>query len=292
MAEAAVHHLSTPEGVALPLRVARAGDRIAAFLIDFAIIVGGTVAVVLLLVLASGSQVPGSLALSLALLAIFFLRSFFFITCETRWNGLTPGKRALGIRVISRSGGALTTGAVFARNFARELELFLPLAILFAPEALLPGSPGWAQLLGSVWIFIFALLPLMSRHRLRCGDLLAGTLVVKTPKAILLDDLAAAPAGQAGGKAADETIRFTRQQLDIYGIRELQVLEGVLRRYDDGSLDPLVLGEVAAKIRRKIGWPTEDRTPSGPFLRAFYRAQRHRLEHKLLFGHRQQRKRS
>lgn len=288
---ARIHRLPTPEGLTLPFRVATAGDRLGAFLIDFAIIVFATLAVVVPAVLLAPTPFFGPLGLAVALLASLFFRNFYFIACEVRWNGVTPGKRRLGLRVISRDGGPLTTDAVFARNLTRELELFLPLAALLAPETLLPGSPGWAQLAGSAWIFAFALLPLAGKDRLRCGDLVAGTLVVKAPAVLLLEDLAAPAAGTAGEPAAAaDGLPFTRRQLDIYGIRELQVLESLLRRYDEGVLDPLVLGDVAMKIRRKIGWPSDDRRPADEFLRAFYRAQRQRLEHKLLFGHRQERK--
>jgi hypothetical protein len=88
-----------------------------------------------------------------------------------------------------------------------------------------------------------------------------------------------------------EEFPFTRQQLDIYGIHELQVLEDLLRRDDQGVLDGRILEEVCDKIKTKLGWPRErwDVQPRR-FLDAFYRAQRARLEQKMLFGQRQERK--
>jgi len=123
--------------------------------------------------------------------------------------------------------------------------------------------------------------------------------VVKAPKAVLLDDLAARPAPARGARSKtaepasepEEEFPFTREQLDIYGIHELQVLEDLLRRDDQGVLDGRILEEVCDKIKTKIGWP-QDRWNVQPrrFLDAFYRAQRARLEQKMLFGQRQERK--
>jgi hypothetical protein len=58
-----------------------------------------------------------------------------------------------------------------------------------------------------------------------------------------------------------------------------------------------MLEEVAQRIKTKIGWAREPgagtvwEVPAPPFLQAFYRAQRARLEQKLLFGQRQEEKR-
>jgi hypothetical protein len=100
-----------------------------------------------------------------------------------------------------------------------------------------PNAPTRAALLAFLWIFIFAALPLFNRDHLRSGDLVAGTPVVRSPEPVLLPDLAEAPAFQPARKAADQEIVFTREQLDIYGVWELQVLEDILRRDDEGTLE-------------------------------------------------------
>ena len=70
------------------------------------------------------------------------------------------------------------------------------------------------------------------------------------------------------------------------------MLEDLLRRDDQGTLDGRILDEVAEKIKLKIGWPRERwQAPPRRFLDAFYRAQRGLLEQKLLFGQRRERKR-
>lgn len=334
-AAAAAFSITTPEGVPLPFTIASTGHRLLALVLDLLVIFLGSIAIWIgcLTAMIGGAR---GLGLAIALIATFTLRNAYFTICEARWGGRTIGKRVAGLRVIARDGGPLTAEAVLARNLTRELEVFLPLSVLLLGRSLAPGLPGWALLLATLWLFVFALLPLASRERLRCGDLVAGTLVVRSPAAVLLPDLAAAAgggavrggtmarsgavpgagpgggprgypgaAGLAGeGKAPDAAgpagapdsqeaeIAFTREQLDIYGIHELQVLEELLRRESAGAIAYDVIEEVGAKIKTKIGWPVERRqVPTVPFLRAFYRAQRARLEQKLLFGERQERKR-
>jgi uncharacterized RDD family membrane protein YckC len=293
--EATIRDVTTPEGVSLPFDVASAVDRVTAFFIDFAIIVATVVVLLLIGLLAWGTEF-GGVALSFALLSSFFVRNFYFIFFEMRWGGSTPGKRTLGLRVISRDGGPLTAEAVFARNLTRDIEVFLPLTALAEPRALLPGLPVWAAMLGSLWLMLFALVPLLSNDRLRIGDIVAGTLVVRMPKAALMEDLTQFPAGTYAARferqRTGQSLVFSRSQLDLYGIKELQVLESVLRK-GTGEEESEVMHAVAERIKTKIAWPREDwDVDSWEFLNAFYKAQRARLEHKMLFGIRQEEKRA
>jgi uncharacterized RDD family membrane protein YckC len=298
-----IHLVPTPEGMSLPFGVAGVGDRAAAFLLDLLIIIAGIIAVWLVALL--GSLVGlASMGFSFALLVAFLLWNFYFVYFEIKGGGATFGKRKMGVRVISRDGGPLTAEAVFARNLMRNLEFYLPVAALLAPGALLPESPGWGQLLALGWIGVFALMPFFNQDRLRCGDLVAGTLVVKAPAAVLLSDLSdratvrpamrPPPTGVTGPPPPPppaEEFPFTREQLDIYGVHELQVLEDLLRRDDQGTLDTRVLEDVCEKIKLKIGWPPDRwQVPVRPFLQAFYRAQRASLEQRMLFGQRRERK--
>src|SRR5205814_1864442 len=83
--------------------------------------------------------------------------------------GATPGKRLIGLRVIDRAGGPLRPEAVVARNLMREIEVFLPLSLLFLPK--LTGADTLIQVLLLVWAGLFLFMPLFNRDRLRLGDL-------------------------------------------------------------------------------------------------------------------------
>jgi uncharacterized RDD family membrane protein YckC len=276
-----IHNVRTPEGISVPFEVAPLGDRVKAFLIDFFLLVLGSV---LIWGLGLLSLSVGWLGIGVALLANFILWNLYFILCEVNWGGRTVGKRVARLRVISRDGSPLTAESVFARNLMRDIEIFLPMAALLAPQALIPEAPGWAGLVALGWLFIFAGMPLFNKDRLRCGDMIAGTLVVRAPVPVLLPDLADA-------RPQKQEIVFTREQLDIYGIHELQVLEDLLHRAAEGTLEYRILEDVGDKIKRKVGWPQERwNVPTRAFLEAFYAAQRGRLEQRLLFGERRERK--
>ena len=73
---------------------------------------------------------------------------------------------------------------------------------------------------------------------------------------------------------------FTPEQLDAYGVYELETLEGVLRRSDAAARLP-----VAQAIIDRIGWPVEVEDIDG-FLSAYYTQLRTRLEKRLLLGKR------
>jgi uncharacterized RDD family membrane protein YckC len=203
------------------------------------------------------------------ILGFFFLRVFYFTAFEVTPRAATWGKRIIGLRVASRDGSALTADAIFARNAMRELELFLPMSFLVAQQE---AVDAWIYLLATVWCGVFVLFPLFNRDRLRIGDIVAGTWVVRTPKRLLGRDLL--------DRQQDSQLSFTKEQVDAYGIKELSVLEEVLR---NGHAE--TIHAVAERIRAKIGM-THDRSLDGEFLQAYYKALRARLEQRMLFGRR------
>jgi len=295
---AARRTIETPEGVLLPVDLASRGERAAAFLIDLFAIVVALVALFLVFGFAGiSADLMGAWFIIMMLLIFFFLRSFYFAFFELIWRGSTPGKRVFGLRVIDRGGGALRADAIFARNLMREIEVFMPAMILMIGPHM-GGDSGWGvwlylMILG--WMGVLTLMPLFNKDRLRAGDLIAGTWVILAPKAVLLPDVAQAAVAMpgAGGLAAADPIgdgiRFTRQQLAVYGVEELQTLEHILRQ--DGPHAAQVREEVARRIQRKINWesPAASVDPRA-FLQAFYAAQRRHLEAKLLFGKRRRNK--
>jgi uncharacterized RDD family membrane protein YckC len=278
----------TPEGVPLRFTLADSGERAGAFLLDLAILFVACIGVLVVTLVLAGAA--GGLGIAAGLVAFFVLRTFYFTFFECGARGATPGKRALRIRVVDAHGGALTAEAVFARNLMREVEFFVPLVALLAPGTLGDALPGWARVVSLGWLLVFAFLPLFNRDRLRPGDLVGATIVVRTPRALLLPDLSGRP--QRGRQAAPPAaFAFGREQLEVYGIYELQVLEDLLRSSGGGRAESIRV--VAEKVATRIGWTRPLAAAElETFLRDFYTAQRARLEQKMLLGQRQERKRS
>lgn len=266
--------LVTPEGVPLHLELAGAGDRAVAFILDiffmFLIMFAMGLAAV---AAASTVQHKGVWeAIGVAMFLVFFiLRNFYFTLFEMGPRAATPGKRIVGLRVTSRNGGRLTAGAIIARNAMREIEIFMPLGFLFMGGG--ERVAGWLALLGLLWSGIFLFMPLFNRDKLRAGDMIAGTWVIRNPKAKLAKDMAET------NRHAHDDFDFTPAELDAYGVHELQVLEGVLRRNE-----PKALSAVAERIRKKIGRQRKNNEKDADFLAAYYAGLRKTLEGKLLFG--------
>ncbi|NGM48801.1 RDD family protein [Caulobacter sp. 602-2] len=269
----------TPEGVDLRLQLADASQRAGAFLLDAAIMFAVlTVASILIAILGIGALAAaglkgGEVIAVLWLLGFFLLRNFYFVGFELSAAAATPGKRVMGIRVAARDGGRLRPGAIFARNAMRELEVFIPISMLFAPTMGEGGIEGWMYLLGITWAAVFVLFPLFNKDRLRAGDLIGGTWVVRAPKRKLMRDMA------DEGAERLQRYAFTLEQIDAYGAKELHVLEDVLRQRDRKTMRA-----VADRIAGKVGWTRLPEEDDYDFLSAYYAALRRRLEARLLMG--------
>ena len=273
-----VRALVTPEGAALNLKIATASERAGAFLLDFTLqVILIIVSVFVIAWMFSSMGFRGwNVAGSLSAVVVFLLRNFYFIFFEIGRKAATPGKRALGLRVAARNGGRLTANAVLARNFMRELEVFLPLSLLLMTVE--DEVSAWIRLLGIAWTAVFVLFPLFNRDKLRVGDLIAGTIVIHAPRTKLKKDItSAAPLSTAAAFA------FTPAEVDAYGIHELHVLEDVLRQSTRE-----IKARVAERIREKIGREKQTGEDDLAFLEAYYGALRSRLEQQMLFGERKE----
>ena len=267
--------MTTPEGVDLKLKLAESGDRAAAFMIDLGIML--LALIVLSIGVMSASSFFGFTETDQALFVIwilgsFLLRNFYFAGFEMGTRGATFGKRIMKIRVVTRSGERLTAESVFGRNAMREIEFWVPFTFAF-PR---PGVDGWISLFGLIWGLVFMLAPLFNKDRLRVGDLVAGTWVVKSPKLQLQADLA-----KQGEAQINAGLVFTRTELEVYGEHELHVLKRVI----DGE-SPEDRRKVAAQIRDKIGRVRDKGFTDRDFLVAYYAALRQHLEGRMVMGRR------
>lgn len=273
--------LSVPEGVPIELELASFGERLYAFMLDVLLLVGLVLGLFFLIALAGVSGWLGEWSLVVLLLLGFFLRSGWFLFLELKGRGRSLGKRAADLRVVDAEGAPLTVQAIVARNLMREVELWIPLGILAQPEALLPGASGPVQVASALWALGLVLFPAFHPTGARLGDLVAGTRVVRAPKARLLPELASRT------ERAPSTRAFTHAQLTVYGVFELQTLEKALRLPEDPAAGRSTLAQVSQLIRAKIAWTGDERDQDAePFLRDFYAALRRHLEDRLRLGKR------
>jgi uncharacterized RDD family membrane protein YckC len=166
----------TPESIAFNYELAGLGSRFLAVMVDQAIqilILAAIFGGILLAGARSAARhtsppVTDKLVISLAIVlvvAVLFLVLFgYFIAFEALWNGQTPGKKLLGLRVVRDGGYPIDFGASLIRNLIRVGE----------------------QLLG--YYLIAAVSALISPENKRIGDLAAGTIVVRDARLALPRD--------------------------------------------------------------------------------------------------------
>jgi uncharacterized RDD family membrane protein YckC len=140
--------ITTPEGVELNLRLAGPMPRACAWAIDLAL----RAAILIALLIAVSAL--GELGMGIFLIAVFLLEWIFPAVCEIHFDGATPGKKALGLRVVNDDGTPVDTAAAVIRNLLRAVD-FLPLMY----------GVGLASML-------------LNREFKRLGDLVAQTVVV------------------------------------------------------------------------------------------------------------------
>lgn len=141
-------NIETPEGVTINLRLSGPVARMLAWMIDTLIRVG--IYIVLAMVLLG----KGDLGKGLFLILVFVVEWFYPVLFEMFHQGRTPGKRALGIRVVHDDGTPVGWAASVVRNLLRFVD-WLPV----------------------FYVLGFVSMILSSEFR-RLGDIVAGTLVV------------------------------------------------------------------------------------------------------------------
>ncbi len=174
----------TPEGVALHLPAAGPVPRALAWTIDLALRLG------VLMLVGSGLALLGAAGQGLYLMATFLVFWAYPILFEALWNGQTPGKKALSLRVVASDGAPVGWLPAITRNLLRTVDM-LPF--------------GYA---------VGLVTSLADAHGRRLGDLVAGTLVVHDARerdaaaapinAVLAPALALQPAEQAAVVAFGE----------------------------------------------------------------------------------------
>lgn len=142
------YNIATPEGVELRLPVAGLASRSLAWLID------ALIKLVVIMVFSIFFQFFGNLGEGLLLIGMFLLLWFYNVLFEVFNQGVTPGKRALGLRVMNVNGTPVGWTGSLLRNLLRFIDA-------------LPGCYAF----GCITV-------LVSKEFQRLGDLAAGTIVV------------------------------------------------------------------------------------------------------------------
>ena len=207
----------------LHFEVAGVGSRFLAIAIDTLIQAGAALVIILVAAMAGiigvFRFVPQGNLWGLALLIglMFLLYSGYFAVFEIIWSGQTPGKRAIGIRVIKDTGRPLSPSESIGRNLLRVVDQI----------------PGFYA--------VGVITAMLNKQNRRLGDFVAGSLVVREKS---LGDLK--PVWQMDGRTGSES-PLGAEKLDP---RDLALIEAFLnRRYE---LTPDVRARMADEIVRRL----------------------------------------
>lgn len=120
------------DNVPLELPIAGAASRSLAASIDYVLL--GMIGVLWLLaamfLLSLGLE--GGWLAAVAIGGLFLLDWGYFAGCELAFGGRTPGKIAIGLRVVSRTGGKAAPAAILVRNIVRLVDLFVGVPVMAA----------------------------------------------------------------------------------------------------------------------------------------------------------------
>jgi len=188
-------------------------------------------------------------AVALFFIAQFVIFTFYHLFFEFIWNGQTPGKRRLSIRVVQANGLPLTTSGLLIRNFVRLLD-FLP--ILYG--------------VGLVTMFF-------TKNTQRLGDLAARTIVIREHKQLtvrtLQEDFSVhyrfIPSNQI---ARQPDLLPDTINLNLLTQADRRTIVDYLQRRADLTSRDLVATGIARKIARKMDAPDQfrDRVQADTFL--------------------------
>lgn len=225
------HGVEIPEHVTLSFELAGLGTRAAAAAVDVALLALANIALFAFFAAAGASRAwaSGLASWGTALVVLVTGLGFFlyYTLFEALWAGRTPGKRALGIRVVLDTGRPITANAAAVRNLIRIVDFIVPLGPL----------PGLA--------LVFA-----HPSNKRLGDLAAGTIVVR-------DRVAAWRLAPAPPVPATEAIELGPPELTD---QEFTLLDRFLARADDLAPDVRVrmAGDLTRRFEARIPRRVED----------------------------------
>src|SRR4029078_9831627 len=177
----------------------------------------------------------GSLLAALGSLLAFAILWGYYIAFELLWNGQSPGKRAIGFRVVREGGRPITFVGSAVRNLIRIVDF-------------LPAFYG----IGVVVMFV-------DRRARRLGDLAGGTLGGKERRGGTLESLTGttvlAPARPlAPGEQAPQV---TLPNLELLNDQDYNLVQEFLRRRGELGRDARARRgvQVAGGLQSRLGLP-------------------------------------
>lgn len=166
----------TSQNVPIEYELGGLRDRALAFLLDFVIIVGGILIIMLLFLMADPSRDAWLYIQFFVMIPIFF---FYTLCMEIFNDGQSVGKMALRIKVVKLNGSEVTLSDYFIRWMFRMVDIYFSLGSI---ASMLVGSSDKGQRMGDI-VANTTVIRLQPKHLMSLNDLLRiGTIDNYTPK--------------------------------------------------------------------------------------------------------------
>ncbi|MDJ0661084.1 MAG: RDD family protein [Crocosphaera sp.] len=224
--------IETPESVELEFTLAGIGNRVYAFVIDW-IILGLIITVLLIFtalsflntfLLSSIFGIPEGQTflwiLAIQFFIIFIVYVGYFVFFETLWQGETPGKRFVKIRVIQDNGRPITLQQATLRALLRPIDDLFFLGVFFI---------------------------IFGKQEKRIGDWVAGTIIIQEKQGKKGTELIVS-------KEAENLAKYLQTNTDLSKLlpEDFATIRRYLQRRDD------MFTEAKMELARKLAYQVKD----------------------------------
>ncbi|MEQ9365063.1 MAG: RDD family protein [Leptospirales bacterium] len=238
--------IPAPEYILFRYSLAGPVTRMIAVLLDHIVILGLILLSFLVLAIAGNISafaqldILSGLMTFLLFMAMFLLNWFYFLFFEWANRGRTPGKMALGLRVVSVDGTSLDLLQILVRNLVRPADMF-PMSIVLFPTYLVGGLAAFVT----------------GQSFRRLGDLAAGTIVVREQRAMLNMEFTGSGVERIAGLSGEMHMRVYPSGALTQGLNDFAV--GHARLNPARALE--IATGVEERVRRFFGAETLQCTP-------------------------------
>lgn len=210
--------IETAQNVSIQQNVASIGDRLLAFLLDGLILLAYWL-IAFFMLGAFGIDTNSSGSINVFFMIMGIPPFLYYLLFETLWNGRTPGKAVLKLKVVKLDGSKPGFGSFFVRWIMRIIEITMTSGALAIVTLLLNGKGQ------------------------RLGDIAAGTTVISEGKTVrlshtLLEDI---PEGYVP----------TYPQVTVFSDRDVQKIKTIYRKAKRNSNHNVIV-TLAEKLASKM----------------------------------------
>lgn len=214
--------IETAQNISITQNVAGIGERILAYLIDGLIMLAYVIVVLMLI---SGLDVSGGqewLFMSVVILPLLL----YFLLWETLWNGRSPGKAALDLRVVKLDGSRPAFSNYLVRWLLRIVDITITSGSVAVVTILINGKGQ------------------------RLGDLAAGTTVISEKSRVKLDNTILVDVPQ--------DYRPVYPQVTMLTDRDVQEIKDIYRNSLQSS-NYRVIGRLSSKVSELLQVTPEEK---------------------------------